>query len=181
MKSFKKPLALMVMAGLPLVSAMADAANQGSGRVQFTGSIIDAPCSIDPTSTDQKVNLGSVAKHALKGGGTSEMQSFSIKLKQCDFSGENAKNKAQLTFTGQSATQDNKYLAINGEASGAGVYMRTTGSNGQEDIVLGKPTSGVYLSGESPELQIQAQLKGVSDSIVPGAFDAVTNFEISYN
>lgn len=43
---------------------MANAADQGHGTVTFTGSIIDAPCSIAPESIDQTVNLGQISNVA---------------------------------------------------------------------------------------------------------------------
>lgn len=48
----------ILAAGLVLgFASMANAADQGHGTVTFTGSIIDAPCSIAPESIDQTVNL----------------------------------------------------------------------------------------------------------------------------
>lgn len=47
----------------------AQAADQGHGKVTFTGSIIDAPCSITPQSIDQTVDLGQISKEALLSGG----------------------------------------------------------------------------------------------------------------
>jgi P pilus assembly protein, pilin FimA len=49
----------------------ANAADQGSGKVTFTGQIIDAPCSINPQDVEQEVKLGSIAIGALKSSGKS--------------------------------------------------------------------------------------------------------------
>lgn len=48
------------------VSSLAHAADQGHGKVTFSGSIIDAPCSIAPESLDQTVELGAISNVALK-------------------------------------------------------------------------------------------------------------------
>lgn len=53
------------------VMANANAADQGHGKVTFTGSIIDAPCSISPDSIDQTVSLGQISNAALANSGTS--------------------------------------------------------------------------------------------------------------
>ena len=37
------------------------ASNQGSGKVTFTGEIIDAPCSVAPESVDQTVPMGQIS------------------------------------------------------------------------------------------------------------------------
>lgn len=47
-------------------TSFAHAADQGHGKVNFIGSIIDAPCSIAPESLDQTVDLGQVSNVALK-------------------------------------------------------------------------------------------------------------------
>ena len=47
------------------VMANANAADQGHGKVTFTGSIIDAPCSISPDSIDQTVSLGQISNACL--------------------------------------------------------------------------------------------------------------------
>ena len=41
-------------------NALADDANQGSGKITFKGEVIDAPCSIAPGDEDQTINLGEV-------------------------------------------------------------------------------------------------------------------------
>lgn len=46
-------------------AAFADV-NGGSGTIHFTGTVIDAPCSIAPESIEQTVELGSVALSSLK-------------------------------------------------------------------------------------------------------------------
>lgn len=47
-------------------NALADDANQGSGKITFKGEVIDAPCSIAPGDEDQTINLGEVADTVLK-------------------------------------------------------------------------------------------------------------------
>ncbi|WP_455817197.1 fimbrial protein [Pseudomonas cerasi] len=65
--------------------SMVHAADQGHGKITFTGSIIDAPCSISPESIDQTVELGQISNIALKDGGKSTPKFFSIKLENCSF------------------------------------------------------------------------------------------------
>ncbi|MDQ8027053.1 type 1 fimbrial protein, partial [Staphylococcus aureus] len=64
-------LGLVLGLGLTVAAGSAFAADQGHGTVEFWGSIIDAPCSIDPNSGDQRVPLGQVSANALKDGGRS--------------------------------------------------------------------------------------------------------------
>ncbi|WP_110915610.1 fimbrial protein [Enterobacter roggenkampii] len=182
MKLNKIMLASVMVAGM---SSFAHAAepSQGHGKVTFQGEIIDAPCSVAPDSIDQTVDLGQIAKVSLQNGGESEPRQFSIKLENCDFGDPAAKNKVTTTFNGVSVPDtNNKLLNISGNASGAGVGMRTFQG---EDIVLGTGTTAQTLTGDgNNELQFTAFLKGVEASgavITEGKFEAVTNFELAYN
>ncbi|MED9274676.1 F7-2 fimbrial protein, partial [Escherichia coli] len=50
-----------VMAGavaMALVSFSVNAADQGHGKVNFKGTIINAPCGIAPESADQSIDFG---------------------------------------------------------------------------------------------------------------------------
>jgi len=156
--------------------------NQGSGKVTFTGSIIDAPCDVDPASVDQKVPLGQIAKNTLSTGEKqSTPQPFSIKLLNCSFGTPAAKNKVTTTFNGVSIGADSKLLTISGQAAGAGVGIST--SQG-ERIIFGKATTAQTLVGDgSQELQFTAFLQGLDDAKTPlkeGDFTAVTNFMLAY-
>lgn len=168
------------------VVSFAQAAGQGGGKVTFTGSIVDAPCSIHPDSLDQTVPMGAISNVALKNGGTSTPRDFNIQLEQCDFSDPlTAKNKVTTTFTGVGSSIGTDLLAINGTASGAGIAITTYDGT---KIKFGTATQAVTLTGASPVLQYQAYLQGALDAvapavgtpIIPGDFTAVANFELAY-
>jgi len=166
------------------VSSFSYAADQGHGKVNFKGSIIDAPCTVHPDSIDQTVDLGQVSNRVLADGGKSELRPFSIKLENCDFGTPAAKNKVTTTFNGVVAPEtNNKLLNISGSASGAGVGIQ---SYQGEDVVMGKPTSAVELAGNGDnELKFSGYLQGLSSdsaavAIVPGDFTAVANFQLAY-
>lgn len=58
MKMNKLFTALVLASGMAAFGAQAD---QGSGVVTFTGSVIDAPCSIAAGDEDQTISLGQVS------------------------------------------------------------------------------------------------------------------------
>ena len=155
----------------------ANAKDQGHGTVTFTGSIIDAPCSITPESSEQTVDLGQVSNMALENGGKSIPQTFSIHLEQCDISGTD--KTVTTTFTGTASAVDSKMLGIEGTAKGASVGISTTTGT---LIELGKPSPAyTFLAGPN-ELRFAAYLQGdgASATIVPGTFQAVANFALTY-
>ncbi|MGQ8776490.1 fimbrial protein [Serratia sp. NA_112.1] len=162
------------------MSSFAHAADQGHGKVTFTGSIIDAPCSIAPESIEQTVELGQVSNAALKDGGKSTPRNFSIKLEDCSFGTPAAKNKVQVTFTGMESVAGNGLLGITGTAKGASVAI----TQGDGDVIeLGKATKEQVLQDGGATLNFAAYMQGdgPSATITEGAFQAVADFTLAYN
>lgn len=177
MKVNKTIMAAAVIFGM---SSLAHAADQGHGKVTFTGSIIDAPCSIAPESIDQTVELGQISNAALKDNGHSMPKNFDIKLEGCSFGQPTAKNKVQVTFTGMESAAGNGLLGITGNAKGASVAI--TQSDGQI-IKLGKPTKEQALQDGNNTLTFAAYMQGdgASTDVVEGDFQAVADFTLAYN
>ncbi|MFV8982635.1 fimbrial protein [Serratia fonticola] len=174
-------IALATVLSLGMVSlANADA---GSGKVNFEGKIIDAPCSIAPESIDQTKSFGQVANVELVNGGKStNVVNFDIKLQGCDIS---SKNKVQVTFAGSNGGATgttNTLLAITGAAKGASIAM-FDGSN--QPITLGTATTVQNLIAGNNTLSFTAFLQGHAGTtltdIVEGDFTSTTNFTMAYN
>ena len=149
--------------------------DQGHGKVNFIGSIIDAPCSIAPESIDQTVDLGQVSNVALKDGGTSNPRPFDIKLEQCDTT---TLKSVSVTFTGTESTGNKDLLAIAGTAKGAGIVISYDG----KPITLGDATPSQNLNNNNNTLHFAAYLQGegASSAVVPGDFTAVADFTLAY-
>lgn len=158
------------------IVAFANAADQGHGTVTFSGSIIDAPCSISSETANQEVNLGAVSNVALKGGGKSVPQSFDIKLEQCDPA---TLKTVTTTFTGDKSAANPDLLGITGTAKGASVAITDLASN---VIKLGTATTPKDLSDGDTTLRFSAYLQGdgASATIIPGNFSAVAEFKLAY-
>lgn len=178
----KKVILAVLISGA--MSASALAAEAGSGSVTFTGSIIEAACSIAPNSVDQTVELGAVASSQLADNGKSAPQTFEIELQNCDMSFETEAGTpvktVSATFTGGISANDttSTQLAIVGSAAGAGVVI--TGSNGVPVKLDGSvSTAPVAIQNGKNILQYAAYLQG-NDTVVPGDFTALTNYTLSY-
>jgi type 1 fimbria pilin len=171
---------LLVAAMVFGMSSMAQAADQGHGKVTFTGSIIDAPCSIHPKSIEQTIELGQISKASLIENGKSTPRNFDIKLEKCSFGTPAAKNKVQVTFTNMNSAADNGLLGITGTAKGASVAI-TQGDGAV--IKLGEPTKQQTLQDGPNTLNFSAYLQadGASTTITEGEFQAVADFTLAYN
>ena len=169
MKLNKVVLAASVVMGM---SSFAHAADQGHGKITFFGSIIDAPCSIDPDSVDQKIGLGEIASVALENGGTSTPKPFQIQLKNCSTA---TAASVQATFTGAEGV-DGK-LGITGNAKGAGIVL-TNGDGSKID--LGKPTKAQTIQNGDNTLSFSAYMQGDGATVTPGDFNSITDFTLAY-
>ncbi|MFC0228816.1 fimbrial protein [Serratia aquatilis] len=163
------------------MSAFANA-DQGSGKITFTGSIIDAPCSIAPGSLDQVIPLGAVSNVALAANGNTGMstpQPFTIELQDCVIATPGTKDRVSVTFTGASSSYDTDSLGLIGSAQGAYILMSQADGN---KVKLYTPTSAQTVINGNNTLAFTAALKGggASATIVPGSFQVPTNFVLDY-
>lgn len=163
------------------VNGVAASKDQGHGQIKFTGSIIDAPCSITPDSSNQTVYLGQVSNLALKDGGKSTPVSFQIDLEKCDT--QTLKN-VTATFTGAKSSGNVNMLGITGSAKGASIAL-TDGSGTL--IKLGQPTAAQAIVDGSNTLAFSAYLQGdmaadgkAGAEIIPGEFSSIANYALSY-
>jgi len=184
MKLSNTMLAVIMAFGLTSsVVSVANAADQGHGKVTFKGAIIDAPCSINPESIDQVIELGQISNVALKDSGKSTPKNFSIKLEDCSFTadatGNLNKNKVTVTFTGMESAGKNGLLGITGTAKGASVAI--TDGSGQV-IELGKPTKAQELQDGFNTLSFAAYVQGDgAATVTEGDFQTVADFTLAYN
>ncbi|WP_164058253.1 fimbrial protein [Serratia marcescens] len=150
------------------------ATDQGHGTISFTGAIIDAPCSINPDSIDQTINLGQIASGTLANGGTSTPRQFQIKLENC--STATAKT-VKTTFTGAAGTDGR--LGIDGTAKGASIAI----TDGKGKLIkLGEATDAQTIQDGNNNIEFAAYLQGdgASTAVIPGDFHSITNFTLAY-
>lgn len=182
MKLNKTVLCVSLALGITSFAHAADPVavkDQGHGTVTFTGAIIDAPCSIDPDTIDQTVNLGQISNVALAENGnkgTSTPKNFEIRLEKCNI-GDKGKS-VTATFTGAAGGADG-LLGMTGSAKGASIAV----ADGSGKVIeLGKPITAQTLQNGNNSLLFSAYLQGdgASASIVPGDFKSIANFTLAY-
>jgi len=166
---------VMALGSISMANA-ANAANQGSGSVTFKGSIIDAPCSIEPESLDQTVKLGDIASAQLKDGGKSTPQGFLIKLVGCDVK---TATTMTTTFTGAESEAAPGLLAMKGSARGASIAINDVDG---KLLKLGTPSKEQEITNGQTTLRFSANLQGdgASAAVTPGEFSSVADFTLAY-
>ncbi|HHQ4308826.1 TPA: fimbrial protein [Serratia fonticola] len=176
MKLNKIVLGVSLALGIASFANAADITDQGHGTVTFTGSIIDAPCSISPDSIDQTVDLGQVSDVSLAAGGTSTPKFFEIVLEKCRV--DDKGKSVTATFNGANGVI-NGSLGMTGTAQGASIML--SDSKGTQ-IKLGEKTSTQVMQNGNNTLGFTAYLQGngASSAVVPGDFKSVANFTLAY-
>jgi type 1 fimbria pilin len=177
MKLLKRVVLISTM-GCAL-SAMAENINEGSGSINFTGAIIEAPCSVNPGSIEQTVDLGQVSSSSLMDEGKSPKRDFEIKLENCNLE----VSSVTTTFTGPAGEANGgNSLKLIGTASGAGIVIV---DGDEEGIELGKPTDAVTIQKGNNTLKYSAYLQGnllmEDEEIIPGDFTSHADYTLSYN
>lgn len=163
------------------------ATNLGNGTVEFFGAIIDAPCSIDPATVDQTVEMGQVANTTLMEYGAGSPQNFNIKLVGCAIS---TASNVEVTFKGNTApgvstpggaeivNGGTHLLLDSATAKGAGIKIRNLKSG--EIVLFGVPTKFTDLMDGTNELKFNATVERVAEDVEPGEFTAMADFVLAY-
>ncbi|WP_234262464.1 fimbrial protein [Klebsiella aerogenes] len=176
-------LALIAVVTFPGVSGAYAQAFDASGltydhgKARFTGAIVNTPCSITADSLDQTIDLGSFTSKELDHGGISGSTPFEINLEDCDISEQNT---VAVTFSGGADAKDNRLLGLTGTAAGAGIVIADMSG---EPLDLGTESEAQKLQNGHNTLHFSAWLKGDSpaDTVTPGDFTSVANFQLAYN
>ncbi|HCR3975393.1 TPA: fimbrial protein, partial [Citrobacter freundii] len=105
---FKKTIFISALTAVAFTTSVY--ANQGSGKVNFKGTVINAACGIDPDSVEQTIDFGQLSMSHLNAGNTSDPVSFNIKLVNCDTAQATG---VQIAFAG-ATTADTEQLGTTG-------------------------------------------------------------------
>ena len=174
----KNKIVLTLIAALCGMSSVAHAADAGNGVVEFSGSVIDAPCSINSTDSTQLVELGQLSNSLLNGGaqgaGSAKAVLFDLKLEDCAVT--TLKN-VKVTFNAMTKTGAPTMILNNGDAEGVfvSIYQGTTALN------MGTASSAATLINGSNHLEFSAGVVGDGSTLVtPGTIRATASFTLSY-
>lgn len=161
---------------MALVSFGANAADQGHGKVNFKGTIINAPCGIAPESADQSIDFGQISKAHLNNGGLSIKKDVDIKLVNCDFGDPAVGNTVSVAFTG-TTVGNAETLGL----SDTNAVIKMTGQDGKFVQFDGKTASNTttLMNGDNT-LHYQAWVQKGAQAVTEGDFTAVANFTLAY-
>ena len=165
------------------------------GQINFTGSIVAAPCAVEGGS-GQAVILGQVPVNRLAAkGDTSSSVPFNIKLTGCNLSVINeaepdqpvSYTNAKVTFRGATAGDDST-LAVQPTAGGAGssadiakgVGIQISQNNSVVKVDGSTATTAQKISNGTNEIPFSAAYVATGESVVAGSANSLVNFQVTY-
>lgn len=180
----KKNFAFANFATLAVAGLLSQGAFAADGTINFTGEIVDTPCSLAPSSQNLTVPLGKVARTSLDGavGKKSTPAKFTINLVGC---GATAKG-ATVTFAGTADATKSDLLSLSGSgvvgpvARADGVAVEIDDSAGTK-IPLGSASASYALAAGDNALQFQAAYVSTKPTVSVGPGNANAQFTIAYN
>jgi major type 1 subunit fimbrin (pilin) len=179
---------LVKFAALAVAGVLSQGAFAADGTINFTGEIVDAPCSISPSSQNMTVPLGKVSRTAFDGatagtavvGKKATPAKFNIDLLGC---GATAKG-ATVTFSGTADLDDATNLRLAnagqvgvGAASGVAIEL---GDSAATKIPLGSPSADYVLGLGDNSLKFQAAYVATKTAVTVGPANAVAQFTVAY-
>lgn len=154
----------------------------GSGVVNFKGSVIDAPCGIASESADQTIDFGQISKAHLDANGISEKKDLDIKLVNCALakpagSTPAAFKSVTVAFTGATVGQDSEL----GTTGDTGTAIVVSGADGKLVDFTGTASAASNLKDGDNTLRYSTWVKKATNgTLKEGDFTAVANFNLTY-
>ncbi len=155
-------------------------------NVDFKGKLLDRPCRVAPESASQDVVFRDTpARQFWFWPGRTYNQRFSVKLVNCHST--TLGKTVKLVFRGGTEASLPGYLAVTGENAGR-LGIGIVDTDGSTLLKVGEAHNrgaGEVVTGKDVTLNFMAYVQATSDaitrkSVVPGTFQSVATFELSY-
>lgn len=168
----KKTLLAVVMAS----SVFAGVAHAADGQVKFVGNITATACTVDSTSKDQEVSLGTIATTAFTAAGDKAApKDFQIKLTGCP---DTVKNVA-VKFDGVSDSTNATLLALDSGMTATNVGVEISDASG--NVLSLHDTSAQYaVASNAATIDLVGRYVATAAGVGAGTANATTQFTIDY-
>lgn len=164
---------------LVLIQGLSGMPSQAADNVYLHGVLVAEPCVIPAGEEEVSLYLGAIVDKYLYQHTRTLGRVFNIHLADCDISAAHA---VKVTFTGTENASLPGLLAVEGNAGGIAIGLETLAS---EPILFNSVSDAFNLQAGSNLVSLRAYVQGepqaiITQTIVPGAFSAVTTFRLAY-
>lgn len=173
----KTLIALCLALTTTSISAMA--ADAGSGKITFKGTVNSGACTIAPSDVNKEVQLGSISAANLSTvGNKGPLNTFELKLQDCQLDSGTAGSpysKVKIEFNGQpDATKPTLWSNAGSAGNVAVAFFDNAGNTIKPGDIL---TQTLKASETTIILSAQAESTGAATS---GSINSVANYVLSY-
>lgn len=180
----KRTFLSLAIGAAALASVNANAAPPvvvNGGSINFAGTIVNAACSVSPSSANQTVTLGQVRASTLgNDGDTSTVTGFNIVLEDCDTS---ISTTAEVAFSGVTESGKPQVLRVDSGLSGAarnvGIQILDS-AGGNVTFNNNSWTPSMTLVDGRNVIPFQARYVAVGGPATAGTANAQATFKIQY-
>ncbi|EKC3541120.1 fimbrial protein [Salmonella enterica] len=185
-----------MMSTVPAFAAPIATTDAGQGTIEFTGSVIDAPCSIVPSDQNIQVNLGQVSLKTLSGADkTSSAVPVTINLTGCSFDAPTPPDtivkysKVSVTFpdahtpAGGDATKGEIANSATNPAENVVIQLLKSDATTPVDLTKLSPTTGdiqLDTTSSTNKLQFYARMMTISGAAKAGSVGATVTYKLHY-
>lgn len=188
-----------MMCGTSAFAAVIPTADAGHGTITFSGSVIEAPCSIVPESQNLKVDLGQVSVKSLNAAeSSSSAVPVTINLVGCSFDAPTTGDtiakysKVSVTFPDAQAPATNdgtlekgeiKNMATDNPATKVAIQLLKNDGNTPVDLTKTTPTGGditLDTTSSTNKLDFYARMISVAGGATAGNVAATVTYKLKY-
>ncbi|ENE9156690.1 fimbrial protein [Salmonella enterica subsp. enterica serovar Kiambu] len=188
-----------MMSTVPAFAAPVATTDAGQGTIQFTGSVIDAPCSIVPESQNIQVKLGQISMKSLDSANSySDAVPVTINLTGCSFEAPTnisdpvKYSKVAVTFpdahipAGGDATKGEIANAASNPAENVVIQLLKSDATTPVDLTKINPTADdagniqLDTTSATSKLQFFARMMTLSGAAKAGSVGATVTYKLHY-
>ncbi|HGA8631995.1 TPA: fimbrial protein [Salmonella enterica subsp. enterica serovar Mississippi] len=186
-----------VMSAVPAFADVVANKDFGGGTINFTGSVTNAPCTIDPNDENLTVKLGQVSMKKLSAkGDTSDPVDIKIHLNSCQFDVTPANppspdygllSKVAVVFdnpvSDTPTTGVLKNTAASDAATNVGIQILDAKGQPLDFTVTPSKDTAQQLTGANGEINLKARMindSGSSAAATTGAVAATVSYKLEY-
>ncbi|EDS4242448.1 TPA: fimbrial protein [Salmonella enterica subsp. enterica serovar Birkenhead] len=186
-----------VMSAVPAFADVVANKDFGGGTINFTGSVTNAPCTIDPNDENLTVKLGQVSMKKLSAkGDTSDPVDIKIHLNSCQFDVTPTSppspdygllSKVAVVFdnpvSDSPTTGVLKNTAASDAATNVGIQILDAKGQPLDFTVIPSKDTAQQLTGANGEINLKARMindSGSSATATTGAVAATVSYKLKY-
>lgn len=171
-------LSIFLSVNIFVVSTAEASQENGGGKVNMFGAIIETACAIDTENRDQTINMGTLPLSQIARDGKSLITPFSIRLVNCVLTRQNASlpdwHYFEVVFDGH---HNAGLFGIEGDAKG--VALQLIDSHG-DIIIPGSPVSLEEITSKEMLLKYSLRLVSNNQLLRAGQYTSTVKFKMDY-